>query len=435
VVLGAGGAGAVGPNTLFLATLGVFVLPIVEDTGFSRTTVTAGYSVAAVGMTIGLLVVGRLVDRYAVRHLVVPAFLLFAVSLGSIGAMPPVAPLHLALCSLVGFFGAGTAVPVARAVVTWFDNSRALAIGVVTAVISAGAALAPLAAGALVDRIGWRLAYAAMAVVSAVVSVSLVLAFVRARAERHVRGRLVAEAPVGGRRVSLDLPGLTSREALRTREFWYVACGLGLAGVVVVGLQVHLVPMMTDRGLPADEAELLLVVFGLASLVGRLLGGFVIDRVHASVVGPVVMLAPIAGMLLLHPPFSSAVVAVALIGVAFGVEGDLLPLLISRYLGTRAFGRILAAVQAAFLLGSAGGPLLLGLGHDALGSYEPVFPVLMAALVVGAILVGSLGRYRYPAVSGFDRLAALDELAAAEVLSDLAEHPGPALDPRPARTV
>lgn len=224
-----------------------------------------------------------------------------------------------------------------------------------------------------------------------------------------------------GRDVSLELPGLTFREAVRTRRFWGIALGLRLAGVVVYGLQVHLVPMMTDRGLSNDEAGSLLVVFGLASLAGRVAGGFVIDRVHGSVVGPIVMLAPIAGMFFLHPPFSSAAVAVAFVGVAFGIEGDLLALLITRYLGTRNFGRILGPVQAVFLLGSASGPLLLGLGYDELGSYDPVIPVLMAILVIGALLIATLGHYLYPAVSGFD------QLAASEVLSGIAESSDPHL--------
>jgi predicted MFS family arabinose efflux permease len=230
---------------------------------------------------------------------------------------------------------------------------------------------------------------------------------------------------VEGRDVSLELPGLTAGQALRTRQFWGIALGLGLVGVVVYGLQVHLVPMMTDRGLTADQAGILLVVFGLASLVGRVAGGLLLDRVHASVIGPIVMIAPIAGMFFLQPPFTGAAVAVAFIGVAFGVEGDLLALLITRYLGTRHFGRILGLVQAAFLLGSALGPLLLGLGYDLLGSYDPVIPVLMGVLVAGAILIATLGRYVHPAVSGFDRLAARDELAASEVLTDIAGNGDP----------
>jgi MFS family permease len=433
VVVGAGTANAVGPQ-MYLATTGLFVLPIVEETGFSRTTVTGSYSVAAVGMVIGLVIVSRLVDRYAARYILVPGFVLFAASMASIALVPPVEAVYFVPCFFVGLFGAGTALPAVRVVVSWFDNNRALAVGVVTGIIGLGAALGPLLAGSLIDSVGWRQAYAYMALIAVVVSVTMVALFVRGRAERHVRGRLVQETQVEGRDVSLELPGLTLREAVGTRQFWGIALGLGLVGAVVIGLQVHLVPMMTDRGLSNGQAGQLLVVFGLASLVGRVAGGFVIDRVHGSIVGPIVMLAPIAGMFFLQPPFGSAVVAVAFIGIAFGIEGDLAALLITRYLGTRNFGQIFGPVQAMFLLGSALGPLLLGLGYDELGSYDPVIPVLMGVLVTGAVLIATLGRYTYPAVSGFDRLAARDELAAAEVLSDIAENHDahtPADRPRP----
>lgn len=419
MVVGAGTANAVGPQ-MYLATTGLFVLPIVEETGFSRTTVTGSYSVAAVGMVIGLVIVSRIVDRYAARYILVPGFVLFAASMATIGLVPPVEAVYFVPCFFVGFFGGATAVPATRAVVSWFDNNRALAVGIVTGIIGLGSALGPVLAGALIDGVGWRQAYGYLALTAVLVSVTMATLFVRGRAERHVRGRLVRETHVGDHDVSLELPGLTFGEALRTRQFWGIALGLGMVGAVVIGLQVHLVPMMTDRGLSNGQAGQLLVVFGFASLVGRVVGGFVIDRVHGAVVGPVVMLAPIAGMFFLEPPFSTAALAVAFIGVALGIEGDLLALLVTRYLGTRSFGQIIGPVQAMFLLGSAFGPLLLGLGYDRLGSYDPVMPVLMGILVVGAVLIGTLGRYAYPAITGFDRLAARDELAAAKVLSDLA---------------
>ncbi|RIV39249.1 MFS transporter [Micromonospora radicis] len=420
MVVGGGTAAAVGPQ-MYLATIGLFVLPIAEETGFSRTTVTGAYSVAAVGMALGMLIVAQVVDRFAARYILVPSFVLFAVSMALIAVVPPIAPVYFVPCFFVGFFGGGTVVPATRAVVSWFDNNRALAIGIVTGIIGLGAALAPVLAGVLIDTVGWRLAYVCLALITVVVSVTMVTLFVRARAERHVHGRLVRETQVAGREVSLELPGLTFHHAVRTRHFWRIALGLGLVGVVVIGLQVHLVPMMTDRGLSAAQAASLLVIFGLSSLVGRVAGGFIIDRVHGAVVGPIVMLAPIGGLFFLHPPFTSAAVAVALIGVAFGIEGDLLAVLLTRYLGTRHFGRILGPVQAAFLLGSAFGPLLLGLAYDTFGSYDPVIPLLMGVLAIGAVLIATLGPYAYPAVHGFDRLAARDELAASAVLSDIAE--------------
>jgi MFS family permease len=72
VVFGAGTAAAVGPQ-MYLATIGVFVAPIAQDTGFGRTTITGSFSVAAVGMFVGLIIVSRLVDRYAARYILFPA--------------------------------------------------------------------------------------------------------------------------------------------------------------------------------------------------------------------------------------------------------------------------------------------------------------------------------------------------------------------------
>jgi len=422
VVIGGGVAGTVGPGPLILSTLGVFVIPITGETGFGRTTVTGAYSVAAVGMAIGLVVVGRMLDRYAVRHILVPSFVLFGAAVAAIAITPPVAPLFLLPFFFVGLFGAGTSIPFTKALVSWFDNKRALVIGITAGISGLGASITPILAGALIGSLGWRPAYAMLGLIAIVVSVTLIIGFVRARAERHVRGRLVTETIEDGREVSLELPGLTLREALRSRHFWLITLGLGLVGIVVVGLQVHLVPMMSDRGLDPAQAALLLTVFGLASLVGRVLGGFLIDRVHATVVGPIVILAPIVGMLFLHPPFGSAAAAVAFIGIAFGIEYDLLALLITRYLGMKAFGNLIGLINSVFLLGTAFGPLLLGIGYDTTGSYDAVIPFLIGTLVFCAILIVLLGGYRYPAVAGFDRVAAEDELAAAEILSDIAEN-------------
>lgn len=420
VAAGGGIAGTVGPGPLVLSTLGVFVLPITEETGFGRTTVTGAYSVAAVGMAIGLIIVGRLLDRFAVRHILVPSFVLFGASTALVALMPPFAPAFLVPFFLLGFFGAGTAIPFTKALISWFDNKRALAIGITAGISGLGASITPILAGHLISTFGWRPAYGVLGVLAIALSVTMILLFVRSRAERHVRGRLVEETVEDGREVRLELPGLTFAEALRTRHFWLITFGLGLVGIVVVGLQVHLVPMMSDRGLVPAQAALLLTVFGLASLVGRVLGGFIIDRVHGTVIGPLVILAPIAGILFLQPPFGSAAAAVAFIGLAFGIEWDLLALFITRYLGTRAFGQLIGLVNSVFLLGTAFGPLLLGIGYDTFGSYEPVLPFLIGTLVLCAVLIALLGPYRYPAVEGFDQVAAQDELAAAELLSEIA---------------
>ncbi|WP_426323281.1 MFS transporter [Microbacterium sp. E-13] len=421
VLFGSGIAQMFGPGPLVLVTLGVFVIPITQDTGFGRTTVTGAYSVAAIGMAIGLVIVGRLLDRYAVRYILVPSFTLFCLSTALIALMPANPFAFLVPFFLLGFFGAGTFIPFTKALITWFDNKRALAIGISAGIAALGGSITPVLAGAFIGSYGWRVAYALLALIALVVSLSMIFAFVRARAERHVRGRLVTETVDDGKEVSLEQPGLTFREALKGRYFWMLTLALGAVGIAVVGLQVHLVPMMTDRGMDPAQAVLLITIFSLSGLTGRVIGGFLIDRIHGTIIGPIVIAAPVLGMFFLHPPFPSAAVAVGLIGLAYGIEGDLVAFFITRYLGTRHFGQIFGIVQSVFLIGTAFGPLLLGIAYDSTGSYDSVLPGLAVVLIVCAITIALLGRYPYPAVKGFDSVAAKDEFAAAEMLSEVAE--------------
>ncbi|MWA04836.1 MFS transporter [Actinomadura sp. LD22] len=434
MVIGSGIATSVAPGPMVLATLGVFLLPITKETGFSRATVTGAYSVAAIGTAIGLLIVGRLLDRYAVRYISVPSMVGVALSMAGMVVAPPVVAVYMIPWFFVGVFASGVMIPFTKAIVSWFDNRRGLAIGVQSGMLGLGNSLTPLLAAALIVGLGWRGAYGVLALITLVVGLGAITALVRVRAEKDVRGRLIKETQENGREISLGVPGLTSMEALRSRHFWLICFGLGLVGIVITGVQVNLVPLMSDRGLPVNEAVFLLTIMGIASTVGRVIGGFILDRVHATITGTIVILAPIAGLFFLHPPFGSVAVAVALIGLALGIELDLLPLLVTRYLGMRAFGEIIGVLQAVFVIGTAFGPLLLGVGYDTFGSYDPVIPVLIGVLVVSALLIAVLGKYRYPAVKGFDKVAQQDELAAAELLSEIAENEGPGRQAEPGRT-
>ncbi|GAA3310913.1 hypothetical protein GCM10020295_79240 [Streptomyces cinereospinus] len=254
----------------------------------------------------------------------------------------------------------------------------------------------------------------------------MVFGLVRVRAERSVRGRLLKEAKEDDHTVSLELPGLTVREALRGTDFWLIAVNLCLIGVAVVGLQGNIVPMVADQGISSGRAAALLTVFGLTSLLGRMLGGVLLDRFQAPHVCAAVILCPVAGMFLLNVSFAGAAVGAALIGLAFGVEIDLLPYFISRYLGMRRFGSLLGLLNAAVMLTSAFGPLAVNLGYELLGSYDAVMPFLAGVLLLCAVLVLRLGPYPYPAATGSDGVAAQDGTA------DAALRTGPLLTSPPA---
>ncbi|MCE0767726.1 MFS transporter [Pseudonocardia kujensis] len=421
VLLGSGIANAVGPAAVVFATIGTFVVPITAEHGWNRTTVTAAASVLSVGMAVAMPIVGRLLDRFAIRPILLTCWLGYVGCTALIATTPRNVVLFLLPYLFLGFFGSGAVIAFPKAVLSWYDNRRGLAVGILAGLGTLGGAATPVLAYAFISGVGWRAAYALLALISAVVAIPTILAFVRVRAERSVRGRLVDEVVVGDHKVRLELPGLTLRRALRGRHFWMIAAMIGLQGTAQGGLVVHLVPLMTDRGLSQLMAASLLTILAATSFFGRVAGGWLLDRVHVGVVGAVALAAPIAGLFLLAPPFGRAAAAVVFLGLAFGVESDLLNFLVSRYLGMRSFGQLLGVVWVVSLAGTALGPLLLGAGFDHFGSYDAVLPVVGLAFGLSALIILLLGRYPYPAVAGFDELAARDELAAAEVLSEVAE--------------
>jgi len=124
--------------------------------------------------------------------------------------------------------------------------------------------------------------------------------------------------------------------------------------VAINGSAAHIVPLLTDHGLSRATAAATLGIFGLATMTGRLLAGFLVDRVFASYVATLFFLAPIAGFAFLAsatgmPP----AIGVVLMGMGLGTEIDLIAFLVTRYFGQRAFGQIYGCFFMIFGLGSS----------------------------------------------------------------------------------
>ena len=98
-------------------------------------------------------------------------------------------------------------------------------------------------------------------------------------------------------------------------------------------------------------------------------------------------------MLLLWSGMAGGVVliAVVLVGLGVGAELDVMPYVVSRYFGLRAFGEIYSYTFALFTLGGVIGPLLMGAGFDATGSYSLVLGTFVMAALMAAGLMTPTG--------------------------------------------
>lgn len=375
----------VGNGPLLQFSFSVFVKPLAEAFATDRATISSAILVGFVVTSLSTPFAGRLVDRYGVRAVVLPGIVLFALSIAALGVVPQTPLQFILMYGVAGVFAAAQSpLPYAKAVTGAFERHRGLALGLSMAGVGLGAALLPHLAQALIAAHGWRTAFVGLG------ATVLLVAFPPAC--------LLLREPVPVASLARQAaPGLSAREAFRTKQFWCLA--LVFFGVVMAcgGTIAHITAILTDRGVSAQLATTAISAAGIALIIGRLLAGFLLDRIFGPYVALVFILMPLIGIVLLHAPAHPAIylIATVCIGLGLGAEVDLIAFFISRYLGMRAFGEIYGYLFAVFMFGSGLGPFLMGLSYSRLGSYGPTLAGLAIGLVVASVAVMLLGPYRY----------------------------------------
>jgi MFS family permease len=377
-----------GPVLTF--TFGIFLKPLTADMGWNRAGTSFALSIGGVSASLLVPVLGRMMDRWGIHRVALPGLVIFSGTLAAVGLSPHSFLIFTLLFTVAQTAGAiQTPIAYAKAISAWFDRRRGLALGIAMSGIGMGAFAMPLFAEFLILHFGWRAAYFGLGAVSLAISFPAMALFIREPEP--------GEGEIRALQRTAALPGLTPREALTQMRFWRVGIAFFLVAVALAGTIGHVVPLLTDRGLSPSVAAATLGVFGLSTMTGRLLAGFLVDRIFAPYVAAGFFLAPIAGFLLLAS--ASGVLpalGVALMGLGQGTEIDLIAFLVSRYFGQKSFGQLYGWLFMMFLLGATVGRFLGGVVYDLAGSYTPFLIGSATALVVAVALLIRLGPYAYP---------------------------------------
>lgn len=381
-----------GPVLVF--TFGIFMKPLSAEFGWSRSQVSLALTIAILTAAIFTPWIGRLIDRKGARQVAIPALLLFGVGIMSLGLLPANLVLFYLAFAVIGLLSTGgTPTPYAMAVNCWFIRRRGLALGLSMAGIGIGAALLPMLAQHAVAALGWRWAYVVMGLVIVLGAGGVAWKLQNKPADL---GLFPDNQPTAsGQPHSPDKVGLSAGRALRSRTFWLIGAAFFLAALAINGCSVHFVPLLTDRGVPAGEAARIASIIGIALIIGRVGAGYLLDYLFAPFVTVFFFIGPVIGILLLYSGATgvTAMICAALIGLGVGAEVDLIAYLIARYFGLRAFGEIYGYLFGLFCLGTAFGPLLMGVGQTLTGSYDAVLLLFACCMVVACLLMLFVGRY------------------------------------------
>ena len=342
-------------------------------------------------------VVGRLVDRFGARAVIIPSILFFGFGLMSLSRLSASLWHLYVVYVLLGLVGGGTApVPYSKVLSHWFDKQRGLALGVAMVGLGLGTFVMPSLAQALLVSYGWRYAYVVIGLMVMIVTIPVVGLFLKETPEMVGLGPDGEAVNVSRMQVHEPQASLSALEARQTPTFWILVGSFFLMSASVHGCLIHLVPLLTDRGTSPQLAAIATSLFGGALLLGRIGAGYLLDHLFASSVAVGFFCGATLGLLLLWSGVTGTATFVAafLVGLGMGAEGDIIAYLISRYFGLRAFSEIYGYAFGAFTLGGVVGPLLMGKGFDATGSYNFGLGVFVIASLLAAGLMTSLGPYR-----------------------------------------
>lgn len=369
--------------SLLVYTFGIFLKPLAEEFAWSREAVSAAFGIAAMMVALCSPLLGLLFDRFGPRRIILPCLTIFGCTFASLALLTPRLWHLYAIFVVLGMVANGTAqMAYSRAVSSWFQQRRGLALAVMMCGGAVGAMVLPPTAQALIRLFGWRGAAAALGLAALVIGLPTVAAFIRNRpapaADRFGHGH-----------------GSTVREGLMSRGFWILVTVLFFASVAQNGAITHLSALLTDRGVSAGGGAVALSAMGGASVLGRLVTGWLLDRFFAARVSFVLLAMAALGTFLLAGAQSLpvGVLAAVLIGFGMGGEADVIPYMLSRYFGLRSFATLYGFTWTAYACAGAIGPVLMGKAFDSSGSYEALLVGLAGGMLAVAALMLLAPRY------------------------------------------
>jgi sugar phosphate permease len=381
---------------LVLQSFGLYIATLSDEMGWSKTSLSAAAALQSVEAAIIGPVLGWVVDRFGSPVMIRMGVVIMGIGLASMSQIDTLGGFYL--CAIVMAIGTSFCgyFPLSVALVQWFERHRARALSIMSSGLALGGLAVPLVAWVM-QTWGWRTAALASGLAAILLGLPLARIMVRRPQDLglQVDGEPVAAKPLMPLQ-SADPPAIqtstgpefSARQALRTRAFWYLAAGHGLALVVVTAVNVHAITHMKEGlGYSVAEAGFIIMLMTLGQLLGVMIGAWLGDKFQKRKIAAACMLAHALGLLLLT--FATSVTWLlafaAFHGIAWGLRGPLMQAIRADYFGRNAIGMIMGLSAAIIAIGQIAGPMVAGILADLTGNYRWGFSLLAFLAATGSI--------------------------------------------------
>lgn len=373
-----------GFGSLFVYTFSVFVKPLATGFNWNREAISGGFAIAAVTLGVVSPLLGRWIDRFGPRRVILPCMTIFGCAVASLSLLRSSIWQFYVTCFVLGLVGNGAAhLAYSRSISTWFERRLGTALAFVMVGAGLGAMILPVVAQSVIGHFGWRAAYASLGSLALLLGLPLSWRYIREHGEVVRQSAPVVHS------------GMTWQLGIRSLAFWIITAILFASSVTMNGAITHLSALLTDRGITAKDAALCMSILGGSSLLGRVIVGRLLDRFFGPHVALAINLLTALGIFLLAraSSFSTGCLAASLIGIGAGGEAAMTPYLLTRYFGLRAFSTLYGLTWTFYAAAGAIGPLILGRAFDATGSYASLLSLLAATLGLAAVMNLLLPKY------------------------------------------
>lgn len=385
---------------------GVFVVPMSNDFGWNRTTISLAAAIGNLVNGFSQPLVGRLYDRFGGRKVIL-------VSLATLGGGTillfttfDIVFFILIFGLIISIFGGGSSLTTTNALLSrWFQRKRATVLSLSTAGASAGGLLLVPFAMYLLQRTNWRVTWVALGAI--ILVVALPVAFFLLRNDPRDMGlrpdgdpEAADDGRAGAARAAQGpLETDSWRAALCSSPFWQVTGAYFVCGFTTAILSTHFVPYAIDQGFAPSTAA---AAFGLSSglnIVGVIITGALADRFGCKDFLALVYAARggAYAMLLLAPGPWSLWGFAAIMGFSYWATAPLTTSLTADVYGLKPLGTLNGITFLIHQIGGASSIQLAGLMHDLTGSYAVPFAIAGVLLIPAALSAFSIREKKYSA--------------------------------------
>lgn len=374
----------------FFYSYGIFFLALSREFGGSHLDVSLGFMVSNVSGALMAPFLGRALDRYPTRWIMLLGAAVLALGYGLLSTISSLWQFYLILATCNAFGGAAMGGQASsKLVAAWFVSKRGLALGVATMGISASGLVMPSLSAWLIEQIGWRGGYLVYSIATLLLVAPVVALLVRSNPEelgQRPDGETTAQHQARKKSVEVEWSTATT---LRSSNFWFLALTFALLVGVFQAILIHMVPQLTSQGLSTAQAASVLSLSAGLGVVGKVIFGWLTDHNEPKFAVWLCIATQLIGTLMLMQCASYLWLLVG--GALFGFGmGGVVPLQSSttgQIFGRLSFGRVSGLIRPAMIPLQMCAVPLAGWIYDETGSYRISYLILMIALLVAAVTI------------------------------------------------